>query len=879
MADDNSSTHVNGRPGVSLQDVIENSRIIAETATDAIITIDTDSTILFVNRAAERIFGYANEEMVGASLTMLMPEYLRHLHRKGLTNYVATGQKHISWEAVELPGLHKSGAEISLELSFNESNKNGERFFTGIARDISKRKQDERRLALQHSVADILANANNIDDAAPKLLETICQNLNWQVADFWLVDKLDNTLHLVSTWRDETVEHAEEFEALNRTTRFPPGESFPGKIWLERSPIWVADFGSDKFPRSAVAARANLHSAYGFPIILTDQVFGVIELFSLERRDPDQLMLDTLVAIGSQIGQFIDRKSHEQQLVTALASAQEARLEAENLTRRLSALQRMTDAALARYSVDEVIAESLNRVREVLNVDTVAILLLEADGDELIAWAAQGLEEEVGLGVRVPVGKGFAGRIVAENKPSIVKDLANSDIYNPLLREKGIKSLLGVPLLIEGKPIGVLHVGKLKATEFTGEDVRLLELAADRIALAIENARLHEEQVAALAEAEAANKAKDEFLTILSHELRTPLTPIIGWIHMMQNGILPETDVSRILAVMNRNAYSLKRLINDLLDMSAVLSGKMRIEETPVSVASVLEESVDTMAPYARDSKVQLVFRPAEEAGEAVVTGDRNRLNQAFCNIIHNAIKFSTPGSLVQVSLELNADDVLVRIKDQGEGIPGSFLPHVFERFRQADGSRTRAYGGLGLGLALVKSFVEAHGGTVEATSEGERQGSTFIVRLPRKRTEVKDSHDRNVGSLLDTTAGRARILLVEDQPDTLEMLAAIFERQGYEVAACDSAQQAVELFAREEFDVLISDLGMPSMDGLQLIKTLRQKPGVRRTPAIALTGYASQRDATAALAAGFDLHLSKPVDPTELAEAVERLLSSEPGG
>ncbi|HEY5884043.1 MAG TPA: GAF domain-containing protein [Pyrinomonadaceae bacterium] len=872
MADGNSSTHT-GDATVPPHHVVESSRIIAETASDAIITIDTNSTILFANRAAENIFGYSNDEMIGASLTMLMPEYLRHLHRQGLNNYVTTGRKHISWNAVELPGLHKSGKKITLELSFGEFNQNGMRFFTGIARDISKRKQDERRLALQHSVAEILANASHIEDAAPELLQTIGINLDWQVAGFWLVDKTDNLLHLISNWRESNLKHLEEFEATSKATRFPRGESLPGKVWLQRQPIWVADFGSDNFPRSALAAQGNLHSAYSFPIILSDQVFGVVELFSVEQRDADPLILDTLVAIGSQIGQFIDRKRNERRLVTALARAEDARLEAENLTQRLNALQRMTDAALARFSVKEVIAESLSRVREVLNMDTAAILLLEKEGDELVAWAAQGLEEEVELGVRIPVGQGFAGRVVAEKKPKIIPDVSRADVLNPLLKQKGIKSLLGVPLLIENRPIGVLHVGKLQFADFTEEDVRLLELAADRIALAIENARLHEEQTAALAEAEAASQAKDEFLTILSHELRTPLTPIIGWIHMMQKGILKEGDSEKVLAVMNRNAYSLKRLINDLLDMSAILSGKMRIEETEVSVASVLEESVDTMGPYARDSKVHLKFNGVDEAQQAVVIGDRNRLNQAFCNIIHNAIKFSGPGSQVQVSLETTDDSVVVQIKDQGEGIPDKFLPFVFDRFRQADGSRTRTYGGLGLGLALVKSFVEVHGGTIQAISEGEQRGSTFIVTLPRKRTEVNDSHDRAVMPITGDTTEKARILIVEDQPDTLEMLSAVFERRGYQVVGCDSAEQALELFENEEFDVLISDVGMPTMDGLQLIKKLRENKEIKPIPAIALTGYASQKDADAAIAAGFDMHLSKPVDPTELTEAVELLL------
>ena len=874
MADDNSSTQPTGDASLASSHEIESSRIITETASDAIITIDTSSTMLFVNRAAENIFGYSTDEMMGASLTMLMPDYLRHLHRQGLQNYIETGHKHIAWDAVELPGLHKSGKEITLELSFGEFNKDGMRFFTGIARDISRRKRDERRLALQHSVAETLAGAANIQEAAQKLLRDIAFNLDWQIADFWLVDKSENVLLLISNWQDPSLTHIEEFEATNRAARFPPGDGFPGQIWQKRQPIWVADFGKDNFPRSASAARGNLHSAYGFPIILGDQVYGVIELFSVEVRDPDPLILDTLVAIGSQIGQFIDRKENEARLVGALAHAEEARLEAENLTQRLNSLQRLTDAALARYSVGEVIAESLNRVREVLNVDTVAILLLEKEGDELVAWAAQGLEEEVELGVRIPVGKGFAGRVLAENKPKIVRDVDHADVYNPLIKKKGIKSLLGVPLLIEGRPIGVLHVGKLQTTDFTQENVRLLELAADRIALAIENARLHEEQTSALAEAEAASKAKDEFLTILSHELRTPLTPIIGWLHMMQNGILKEADIAKVLAVMNRNAYSLKRLINDLLDMSAILSGKMRIEETDVSVASVLEESVDTMSPYARDSKVQLQFQSADDAAaQAIVIGDRSRLNQAFCNLLHNAIKFSGPGSEVKVTLDSNDDHVVVRIQDQGEGIPDEFLPFVFDRFRQADGSRTRAYGGLGLGLSLVKSFVEAHGGTIEASSDGEQRGSTFKVTLPRKRIEIQDRHHRPALSTRDHAIDAARILIVEDQTDTLEMLTAVFERRGYQVFGCDSAERALELIARENFDVLVSDVGMPNMDGIQLIKSLRNNKDLKRTPAIALTGYASQKDSESALNAGFDLHLSKPFEPTELMEAVERLL------
>jgi PAS domain S-box-containing protein len=684
MAMDNSLTE-SARPLAS-EDIVESSRIVTETASDAIITINQNSRIIFVNRGAVNIFGYSIEEMLGGELTMLMPEYLRHLHRSGLKNYLETGKKHISWVAVELPGRHKSGMEISLELSFGEFQKDGQRFFTGIARDITKRKQLENRLA---------------------------------------------------------------------------------------------------------------------------------------------------------------------------------------------ALQKVTDVALAHLSLDDLLHESLNRIREVLNVDTVAILLLRTEGDELVAWAAQGLEEEVEMGVRIPTGRGFAGKVLEQGKPIIIDDISKADVYNPLLREKGIKSLLGVPLFVEGRATGVLHVGKLQFAHFTEEDVRLLQLAADRIALAIENARLYQFEKTARAVAEDANRAKDEFLTILSHELRTPLTPIIGWVHMMQNNVLREAEFGKALSVINRNAHSLKHLINDLLDMSAILSGKMRLEASPISLADCLSESVENLASYARDSLVELQLDLSTEASALIVKGDRNRLIQTFGNLLHNAIKFSPAGSQVQVKCEANDSEIIVRIVDYGQGISAEFLPHVFERFRQADGSRTRAYGGLGLGLALVKSFVVAHGGAIEAASEGAGKGSVFVIKLPRGGASRGRNGEEVQKSDPEKKENRARVLIVEDQPDTLEMLAAHFRARGYETLPCGSAAEAIEIAEREHFDILISDIAMPTMDGLELIRNLRQKKNLKDVPAIALTGYASQKDVAAAIAAGFNMHIAKPTEPAELLAAVERLLAS----
>lgn len=876
MLEDNSPADPNNPSGKSFQDSIESSRIIAETASDAIITIDENSRILFVNRATTKIFGYSSEELLGNELTMLMPEYLRHVHRAGIKNYVDTGKRHISWDAVELPGLHKSGRELSLELSFGEFHADGQHYFTGIARDITNRKRDEHRLALQHAVTAILAEAHSLDEAAPILLNAICTHLGWQLAAFWKVETEDYELRHVCDWRDQPSAIGAEFEVVSRELRFRRGEGFPGDVWARKEPIWISDFGIDDYQRSALAARENLHSAFGFPIVLRKQVFGVIELFSGETKEPDPATLDTLAAIGSQIGQFTERKNNEAERITALARAHDARLEAEALARRLSALQRVTDAALAHLSVEEVISESLQRTREALGVDTASILLLEANGDELVAWAAQGLEEEVELGVRIPVGKGFAGRIIAEGQPLIIPDTDHADLYNPLLRAKGIKSLLGVPLVASGHPIGVLHVGMFKSAEFTDDDVRLLQLAGDRIALAIENARLYEVETTARAQAEAANQAKDEFLTILSHELRTPLTPIIGWVHMMMNEILPESEFPKALGVINRNAYNLKRLINDLLDMSAILSGKMIFEDTSVSLAAVLEESVETMQSSGDAANIQLKLNVSVEASQVNVRGDKGRLTQSFCNVINNAIKFSAAGGTVEISCDATPTDAVVRITDHGRGIPPEFLPQVFERFRQEDGSRTRAFGGLGLGLALVKSFVSSHGGTVEAESDGEGKGSVFIITLPREAPSASVSSSLKQTSSQAEGKKRIRVLIVEDEADTLAMLAAHFRTRGFQTLTCSSAREALLIADGERFDVLISDIGMPEMDGLQLIAALRQREGFGRVPAIALTGYASQKDVAAAVAAGFHLHLSKPINPDALSAEVERLIASQ---
>ena len=855
-------------------DLYKISRVIADTVSDAIITIDEESTMLFVNRAAERIFGYSREELLGQSLTMLMPEYLRQVHRAGIQRYVTTGQRHIDWESVELRGRHQSGREIPLELSFGEFTENGRRFFTGVARDITERRRLERRLDAQFQVARILAEAESVTDAAPALLQAIGESVGWEMGQMWRVDSAANVLRCLAVWHLPSVSAADFKEAsLSRT--FARGIGLPGRIWAAGTSEWVADLAADiNFARGPSAARSGLVSVFGLPILVDHEVSGVMEFFSRENQSHDQSWLATMNIIGQQIGHFVERQRADEERARIYEREERSRHELETAIDRMGQVQTVTDVALAHLAMDELLAELLNRVREAMNVDTVAILLLESDGDHLVAWAAKGLEREVELGVRIPVGQGFAGKVAALKSAVRIDDLENAHVLNPLLRETGIRSLLGVPLLVEGRVIGVMHTGKFARYEFTDDDTRLLQLVADRIALAIDNARLFEEERAARREAEAASRAKDEFLTTISHELRTPLTPIIGWIHMIRNGILPEKETTHGLSVIEKNSYALKRLINDLLDMSAILSGKMRMEELPVSLEQVVREAVETVRPLAtaRNIDIDVTFHDWQNQ---TVSGDRARLSQVFWNLLNNAVKFSAAGGRVSVDAEADELETTVRIQDAGQGISPEFLPFVFERFRQADGSKTRSHGGLGLGLALVKSFVDAHKGTVEAESRGTDRGSRFTVRLPRLRSQSERSGPEKV----QEESPGVHLMIVEDDPDTLEMLRATLESRGFRVTACESAAETLAAAAGTRVDLIISDIGMPEMDGFHLIRKLRERASYRDVPAIALSGYASKKDEKAALAAGFDAHVSKPVDPAELVDMVNGLLKRTNGG
>ncbi len=372
--------------------------------------------------------------------------------------------------------------------------------------------------------------------------------------------------------------------------------------------------------------------------------------------------------------------------------------------------------------------------------------------------------------------------------------------------------------------------------------------------------RLNEE----LAEA---NRAKDIFLATLSHELRTPLTPVLGWVNLLRNGNLDGEGVEQALDAIERNARLQSRLIDDLLDISRIATGKLRFEPKPTDLNSVVEAAVETVRSSAGLKHVELETAPAD--APLVVMGEPVRLQQIVWNLLTNAVKFTEAGGRVSVRVENVGQDARVVVEDTGIGISAEFLPYVFDRFRQADGSRTRRHGGLGLGLAIVDALAKLHRGSVEAQSEGTGQGSRFIFTLPRaKASEHADEAGREEAA---PEAGQ-QVLIVEDSPDTLAFLSAIFQQKGCNVMAASSAPEALKLAADNRPTVIISDIGMPGMDGYELLKELRRLPGLNQVPAIAISGYAMDEDRERAAAAGFTAHVAKPVDVDDLFALIQKL-------
>jgi len=431
-----------------------------------------------------------------------------------------------------------------------------------------------------------------------------------------------------------------------------------------------------------------------------------------------------------------------------------------------------------------------------------------------------------------------------------------------------------------GAAIGGLFLGHEKPGMFGERLEPIMAGIAAQLAIAIDNARLLDEEQRARATAEAASRAKDEFLAVLSHELRTPLNAVYGWAHLLRSGGLQGDAAARALDVIMRNANAQVQLIDDMLDVSRIVTGKMRLDVRSVDLKAVVEAAIDVVRPAAdaKDLRLQAIL----DSQALGITGDPGRLQQVVWNLLINAVKFTSRAGRIQVHLQRTESHAEISVSDTGQGIAADVLPHVFERFQQGDSSSTRQHSGLGLGLALVRHLVELHGGSVEASSPGLGLGATFTVRLPIAITraaerDTKPARERAPATITAAPPATAlrgvRVLVVDDDRDGLELVAAMLMTSGAEVRTCSSVVEGLKAMQTWEPDVLISDIEMPGEDGYSFIRRVRALEGsLARTPAVALTAYGRGEDRLRTLAAGYSMHVPKPVDPVELVIIVANL-------
>ena len=611
--------------------------------------------------------------------------------------------------------------------------------------------------------------------------------------------------------------------------------------------------------------------------------------------------------LRAKVAVFVELFRKTKEIERQAALLQEKNLELENANlQRLGMLIELGQELAAERDPARVLEKFCAAARHIVGAEHAGVGVLGGEGGRLLHFFASDHEDsEWTNSAEPPADEGLVGRLLRDGNPlRLSRQEATLDAKHLPASRPAAHSFLGAPIVHSGAAVGWLYLtDKLGATEFNEADERLAVTLATQVAVSYENARLYTEaqshaaalqqevterkqaeearaqllvrEQAARAEAERANRVKDEFLATLSHELRTPLTAILGWSRMLRTAVLDETMRARAVETIERNAHSQSQLIDELLDVSRIVTGKLTLNVAPVELLPIVEAATDSIRPAADAKSIRLDVSLDPAAGR--VSGDPSRLQQVIWNLFSNAVKFTPAGGRVGVQLERDGASARITVSDTGIGIEPQIIPYIFDRFRQADGSTTREHGGLGLGLAIVRHLTELHGGTVSAESEGPGSGATFTVILPLAPDggEGARAVARAAGEHALKDAGALeglRILLVDDVADARGLIAAVLKGSGAIVQECGSADEALEMLDAGATDLLLSDIGMPQRDGYSLIAEVRERAAVRHLPAIALTAYATAEDRARALAAGFHLHLAKPVDNEQLIAAVASL-------
>lgn len=895
-------------------------RAILDFASYAIIATTPDGVITTFNPAAEKLLGYRAAELVGqqsliilhdpselAERAQMLAEELAHPLAVGVEVLVTKARLNQPNES-EWTYLRKDGTRLPVSLSVSAlRDAQGELTgFLAIANDITERKRAQERFTRQTALRLALSEALADTNASPQqllsqALEIVAEKMQVELVRCWLHNDKDDQLALQASVG--TVSLTDTTNQSFRQTGSPQGRisqiAQARKPLLSNSAVGLFEHGDsdsvlielDSRPAAQseqeLAEAAGLTSFAGYPLFTGERLLGVLAIYAQQPFDAD--VLSALGAAADTLVLALERQR---------AQEERARLQAREAARANQHAALRIEISSALNQLDTTLPEMLQGCAQAvvnhLDATFARVWLLNESGDTLELQASAGLYTHTnGAHQFIPLGKFKIGAIAAEKKPQFTNDLSNDPSISDQewAAREGITAFAGYPLLSQGRLLGVLAM--FAKHELEPEVQNALAAVADQLMLGVERRKAEEARAALLAneqaarrEAEEASRLKDDFLAMISHELRAPLTAILGWAQMLRAGTLDRTAAERALATIERNAKSQAHLVGDLLDASRIATGKLRLEKKPCELRELIDAAIDAVRPSveAKSLRLQIVMEPWVGPFE----GDPERMKQIVWNLLSNAVKFTPPAGLIEIRLEKMEDRALLIVSDTGQGIEPEFLPFVFDRFRQSDSSTKRQHGGLGLGLAIVKSLVEMHGGAIYAYSGGKDQGTDFMVTLPLSTPNAETTAQELWAPTDDTRELRGagslqgvRVLVVDDERDTREILAVMLGRFGAEVRTGSSAAEGLRLLKSWRPDLLVSDIGMPGEDGYAFIRKLRELAAEEggQTPAIALTAFASSQDRQKALGGGFQVHLAKPVEPVELARVVARTLGRSEAG
>ncbi|MCW5312498.1 PAS domain S-box protein [Nostoc sp. KVJ3] len=880
---------------VALRESEERFRTIFNQATVGITVLALDGQFLQVNPAFCEITGYSVEELIELSFQDIThPDDVK----VDLLYAQQVLAREINGYSLEKRYIRKDGSLVWVKVTASAVwDAEGKPMYAlGIIEDISERQaalrdvSDELRLRKRVEATQQFLLESSALLAASLDYEVVLKNVahlavptlaDWCVVDIFTEDQLVENLTIASAYPMKTKIMEELQRLYPRSTkrrrsiffRLKEGKSV---FHAEFSDSLIAGFAEDQRHHHLLSSL-EIRSLMVIPLYSRGQLFGSI---SFTTADSGRYYTEADLAFAEDIARRAATAIDNARLYQETQRAKQA---AERSVNRTLLLQRITAALSEALTPQEVADVVVNQGIAVLEATGGSVVLLDEGDNTLKVVQAIGYPQTlVNTWATFPItSPNQIAETVRTGQPIFLENLAAMiarypDLAN-IVTVMGNNAWASIPLIAEGKVIGALGLSFTTGQIFNEEDRGFMLTLGQQCAQAIARAQLYEAEKTARAQAETANRIKDEFLAVLSHELRTPLNPILGWAKLLRTRNFDEATKIKALETIERNAKLQTQLIGDLLDVSRILQGKVRLNLYAVDLKIAIAAALETVRLAAEAKSIQIQTVLSNDIGK--VLGDSDRLQQVMWNLLSNAVKFTPTDGQVEVRLQQVGLDAQIQVIDTGKGINPEFLPYVFDYFRQADAKTTRVFGGLGLGLAIVRHLVELHGGTVQAESLGEGQGATFTVSLPLlKNSELRvSSGDASQAELSndDILLAGVQILLVDDQADVREFFTFALEQYGATVTAVESAAEALETLAQSKPDILLSDIGMPLMDGYMLLREVRKLPPEQggQIPAIALTAYAGEINYNQAIAAGFQKHLPKPVDAEDLATAIDKII------